>query len=106
MQKFEPVSTHEKSFEIGFLFSRPELASSISTIDIADVNLLEWCGPHNRKCEKMRRVFIQKYFINEHFEKLAEMAQKERRITESHSIEEAKARHAFKKRRRSDQQTS
>src|ERR1051326_5422387 len=41
--------------------------------------------------------------LEEHFEKLAEMAKKERRLTESHSIEEAEARHEFKaKRRRSD----
>jgi len=41
--------------------------------------------------------------LQAHFEKLAEMAKKERRLTESHSIEEAEARHAFKaKRRRSD----
>ncbi len=44
--------------------------------------------------------------LEEHFQKLADMAKKERRITESHSIEEAEARHAFKKRRRSDRQTS
>jgi len=44
--------------------------------------------------------------LEEHFEKLAEMAKSERRITESHSIEEAEARHEFKKRRRSDRQTS
>ncbi|HEV2720331.1 MAG TPA: low affinity iron permease family protein [Thermoanaerobaculia bacterium] len=44
--------------------------------------------------------------LEEHFEKLAEMAKTERRITESHSIEEAEARHAFKRRRRSDRQTS
>jgi len=42
-----------------------------------------------------------------HFERLAEMAKKERRLTESHSIEEAEARHEFKKRkRRSDRRTS
>ena len=41
-----------------------------------------------------------------HFERLAEMAKKERRITESHSVEEAEARHEFKKRRRSDRRTS
>src|SRR6266550_1075538 len=35
-----------------------------------------------------------------HFERLAEMAKKERRLTESHSIEEAEARHEFKRKRR------
>jgi len=41
--------------------------------------------------------------LRDHFERLAEMAKKERRLTESHSIEEAEARHNFKaKRRRSD----
>ena len=44
--------------------------------------------------------------LEKHFERLAEMAKKERRLTESHSIEEADARHEFKKRRRSDRQTS
>ena|ERR1044071_4911060 len=44
--------------------------------------------------------------LEEHFEKLAEMAKRERRLTESHSIEEAEARHEFKKRRRSDHKTS
>jgi low affinity Fe/Cu permease len=45
--------------------------------------------------------------LEEHFEKLAEMAKTERRLTESHSIEEAEARHNFKaKRRQSDRQTS
>jgi low affinity Fe/Cu permease len=38
--------------------------------------------------------------LEKHFEKLAEMAKSERRLTESHSIEEAEARHAFKQRRR------
>ncbi len=41
-----------------------------------------------------------------HFERLAEMAKKERRLTESHSIEEAEARHEFKRKRRSDRRTS
>jgi low affinity Fe/Cu permease len=41
--------------------------------------------------------------LQSHFERLAEMAKKERRLTESHSIEEAEARHEFKKKqRRSD----
>ena len=44
--------------------------------------------------------------LEEHFQKLAEMAKSERRLTESHSIEEAQARHEFKKRRRSDHKTS
>ena len=44
--------------------------------------------------------------LQRHFERLAQMAKTERRLTESHSIEEAEARHAFKKRRRSDRQTS
>jgi low affinity Fe/Cu permease len=45
--------------------------------------------------------------LQRHFEKLGEMAQTERRLTESHSIEEAEARHEFKqRRRRSDRQTS
>jgi len=44
--------------------------------------------------------------LEKHFEKLAEMAKKERRLTESHSIEEAEARHEFKRRRRSDRKTS
>ena len=38
--------------------------------------------------------------LQAHFEKLSEMAKTERRLTESHSIEEAEARHAFKKKRR------
>ncbi|HEY6137155.1 MAG TPA: low affinity iron permease family protein [Thermoanaerobaculia bacterium] len=44
--------------------------------------------------------------LEKHFERLAEMAQKERRLTESHSIEEAEARHEFKKRRRSDRKNA
>jgi low affinity Fe/Cu permease len=44
--------------------------------------------------------------LEKHFQKLAEMAKSERRLTESHSIEEAQARHEFKKRRRSDRKTS
>jgi low affinity Fe/Cu permease len=41
--------------------------------------------------------------LQKHFGKLSEMASKERRLTESHSIEEAEARHEVKqKRRRSD----
>jgi len=41
--------------------------------------------------------------LEKHFARLSEMATKERRLTESHSIEEAEARHEFKmKRRRSD----
>ena len=44
--------------------------------------------------------------LEEHLQKLAEMAKSERRLTESHSIEEAQARHEFKKRRRSDRKTS
>jgi len=44
--------------------------------------------------------------LHEHYARLAAMAEKERRITESHSIEEAEARHEFKKRRRSDRRTS
>lgn len=35
-----------------------------------------------------------------HYQRLAEMAKKDRTITESHSIEEAEARHAFKLDRR------
>lgn len=35
-----------------------------------------------------------------HFQRLAEMARSESKVTESHSIEEAEARHAFKKDRR------
>ena len=45
--------------------------------------------------------------LQKHFERLSEMAKTERRLTESHSIEEAEARHEFKqRRRRSDRQTS
>jgi low affinity Fe/Cu permease len=45
--------------------------------------------------------------LEKHYARLAEMAMKERRLTESHSIEEAEARHEFKqRRRRSDRQTS
>jgi low affinity Fe/Cu permease len=36
-----------------------------------------------------------------HFQRLAEMAQDDERVTQSHSIEEAEARHAFKLDRRS-----
>jgi len=39
--------------------------------------------------------------LHEHYEKLAEMA-KEHRLTDSHSIEEAEARHKFKRERRKD----
>lgn len=35
-----------------------------------------------------------------HYQRLAEMAKKERKITDSHSVEEAEARHAFKEDRR------
>jgi hypothetical protein len=35
-----------------------------------------------------------------HYERLAEMAKHDRRLTESHSIEEAEERHAFKRDRR------
>jgi low affinity Fe/Cu permease len=35
-----------------------------------------------------------------HYERLAEMAKSDRRVTESHSVAEAEARHAFKKDRR------
>ena len=35
-----------------------------------------------------------------HYEHLAEMAKSDRRVTESHSVAEAEARHAFKKDRR------
>jgi low affinity Fe/Cu permease len=44
--------------------------------------------------------------LEKHFQKLAEMAKSERRLTESHSVEEAQARHEFKKRRRSDHKIS
>ena len=44
--------------------------------------------------------------LEAHYGMLSEMAKKERRLTESHSIEEAEARHEFKKRRRSDHKTS
>lgn len=37
--------------------------------------------------------------LHKHYQKLAEMA-KEHRLTDSHSIEEAEARHAFKRERR------
>ena len=46
------------------------------------------------------------HVLHEHYARLAEMAKKERRITESHSVEEAEARHEFKTRRRSDRRTS
>ncbi|HSP16812.1 MAG TPA: low affinity iron permease family protein [Thermoanaerobaculia bacterium] len=38
--------------------------------------------------------------LHTHYQRLAEMAKKDLRITESHSIEEAEARHAFKRERR------
>jgi len=46
------------------------------------------------------------HVLHEHYARLAEMAKNERRLTESHSVEEAEARHEFKKRRRSDRKTS
>ena len=46
------------------------------------------------------------HVLHEHYARLAEMAKKERRITESHSVEEAEARHELKRRRRSDRRTS
>jgi low affinity Fe/Cu permease len=38
--------------------------------------------------------------LHEHYKRLAELAKTDRRLTESHSIEEAEARHAFKTDRR------
>ena len=38
--------------------------------------------------------------LHVHYERLAEMAKSDRRVTESHSVAEAEARHAFKKDRR------
>ena len=38
--------------------------------------------------------------LHEHYKRLAELAKTDRRLTESHSIEEAEARHAFKADRR------
>ena len=46
------------------------------------------------------------HVLHKHYARLAEMAKNERRLTESHSVEEAEARHEFKKRRRSDRKTS
>jgi low affinity Fe/Cu permease len=40
------------------------------------------------------------HMLHSHYQKLAEMAKQDRRISESHSIEEAEARHAFKRDRR------
>jgi low affinity Fe/Cu permease len=40
--------------------------------------------------------------LHQHYGRLAEMAAKERRLTESHSIEEAEARHQFKRERRKE----
>jgi low affinity Fe/Cu permease len=37
-----------------------------------------------------------------HFQRLAQMAQRDERVNESHSIDEAEARHAFKRDRRKD----
>jgi len=41
-----------------------------------------------------------------HFQRLAEMASHDERVNESHSIEEAEARHAFKRDRRKDKPAS
>jgi low affinity Fe/Cu permease len=38
--------------------------------------------------------------LHDHFERLAEMAKRDRRLTESHSVEEAEARHIHKVERR------
>lgn len=38
--------------------------------------------------------------LHQHYERLAEMAKSDHRITDSHSIEEAEARHQFKSERR------
>src|SRR5215813_11118291 len=40
------------------------------------------------------------HVLHLHFQRLAEMARREENVTESHSIEEAEARHAFKRERR------
>ena len=42
------------------------------------------------------------HVLHIHFQRLAEMARKEEHISESHSIEEAEARHAFKQDRRKE----
>ena len=42
------------------------------------------------------------HVLHIHFQRLAEMAAREEHVTESHSIEEAEARHAFKRDRRKD----
>ena len=38
--------------------------------------------------------------LHDHFERLADMAKRDRRLTESHSVEEAEARHIHKIERR------
>jgi low affinity Fe/Cu permease len=38
--------------------------------------------------------------LHKHYRRLAEMAKKDERLTQSHSIEEAEARHAFKRKKR------
>jgi low affinity Fe/Cu permease len=42
------------------------------------------------------------HVLHIHFQRLAEMARHEEHVTESHSIEEAEARHAFKRDRRKE----
>jgi low affinity Fe/Cu permease len=43
------------------------------------------------------------HVLHIHFQRLAEMARHEEHVTESHSIEEAEARHAFKRDRRKEE---
>ena len=38
--------------------------------------------------------------LHEHYQKLTEMAEKDQKLTQSHSIEEAEARHEFKRKQR------
>lgn len=55
-------------------------------------------GASNRLIDIEDLSEVELKVLHKHYQKLAEMA-KEHRLTESHSIEEAEARHARKRRR-------
>jgi low affinity Fe/Cu permease len=88
------------TFLMVFLIQREQNRSSLAVQLKLDELVAAVDGASNRLISVEDLTEEELMILTRHYRKLAEMAAKEGRVTQSHSIEEAEARHAYKHDRR------
>jgi low affinity Fe/Cu permease len=88
------------TFLMVFLIQREQNRSSLAVQLKLNELVAAVDGASNRLISVEDLTEEELMILTRHYRKLAEMAAKEGRITQSHSIEEAEARHEFKRERR------